>query len=539
MPGLTMKLKVCLRFAFQKITALRKKPKYQTAGYVPNTQNEDTDCLFLDETTPVEITGQPAGLEYPRWLYVTHCHDKRYSLNILSGEQIKLNVPLCIPNNFCIFVRYAASLPELGKNGITCDISFVIPGQGDDKTQSYPIASLPVQEGVQPPEWRSAVIHVSWLAGRQGHFCLSCSGESNGSWLAVADFCAARSDLLDLAKARPFKTLRIQNEAAHFKSVYKHFMYADQQDRQTASARGNQRPIRQLKKQNTGSGPVNQKIIPPVPAEENEAPYHYASRLLYSAIHQQQPDFKTRLMHLADRKGTVKVLSLCSGAARIEAGFAAAAKERVAWSLLDINTELLDMASSQFSSSIQVDLIEADVNELSDTDETWDIILCVSALHHIVELEKVVRFCHHSLDPDGEFWSIGEYVGRNGNRLWPGAYDEANRFFKNLPEKFRFNHHSRQIDPVIPDNDYSVGCFEGIRSEEIEPILDRWFHRQEVYKANCFLWRLVNLAYSDNYKMNDPEDTSWIVKAVQSEINYFRNGGRGTELYGIYSPRLF
>jgi ubiquinone/menaquinone biosynthesis C-methylase UbiE len=235
----------------------------------------------------------------------------------------------------------------------------------------------------------------------------------------------------------------------------------------------------------------------------------------------------------------VKVLSLCSGAARIEAGFAAAAKERVAWSLLDINTELLDMASSQFSSSIQVDLIEADVNELSDTDETWDIILCVSALHHIVELEKVVRFCHHSLDPDGEFWSIGEYVGRNGNRLWPGAYDEANRFFKNLPEKFRFNHHSRQIDPVIPDNDYSVGCFEGIRSEEIEPILDRWFHRQEVYKANCFLWRLVNLAYSDNYKMNDPEDTSWIVKAVQSEINYFRNGGRGTELYGIYSPRLF
>jgi ubiquinone/menaquinone biosynthesis C-methylase UbiE len=188
--------------------------------------------------------------------------------------------------------------------------------------------------------------------------------------------------------------------------------------------------------------------------------------------------------------------------------------------LLDINTELLDMASSQFSSSIQVDLIEADVNELSDTDETWDIILCVSALHHIVELEKVVRFCHHSLDPDGEFWSIGEYVGRNGNRLWPGAYDEANRFFKNLPEKFRFNHHSRQIDPVIPDNDYSVGCFEGIRSEEIEPILDRWFHRQEVYKANCFLWRLVNLAYSDNYKMNDPEDISWIVKAVQSEISH-------------------
>ena len=534
-----MKIKMFLRVAFQKITAFRKKPVYQTAGCVPKRQENDPAGLFLDETTPVEITGQPAGLEYPRWLYVTHCHDKRYSLNILSGEQIKLNVPLCIPNNFCVFVRYAASLPELGKNGIACDISFVIPGQGDDKAQNYPIASFPVQGGIQPPEWRSAVIQVSWLAGRQGYFCLSCSGESNGSWLAVADFCAARSDLLNLAKARPFKALRIQNEAAHFKSVYKHTMYSDLQDRQTASARGNQRPIRQLKTKVAISAPLPSPLLEPAPPEKNEAPYHYASRLLYSTIHQQQPDYKARLLHLADQKKAIKVLSLCSGAARIEAGFAAATKERASWSLLDINTELLDMASTQFSSSIQVDLIEADVNELSDTDETWDIIVCVSALHHIVELEKVVRFCHHSLNPGGEFWSIGEYVGRNGNRLWPGAYDEANRFFQHLPEKFRFNQHSGQIDHVMPDNDYSVGCFEGIRSEDIEPTLDRWFHQHIIYKANCFLWRLVNLAYSDNYNMNDPEDTSWIIKAVQSEINYFRNGGRGTELYGVYRPRQF
>lgn len=52
---------------------------------------------------------------------------------------------------------------------------------------------------------------------------------------------------------------------------------------------------------------------------------------------------------------------------------------------------------------------------------------------------------------------------------WQPAVAEANLFFEQLPERYRLNHHTKQLDFEIPDNDYSLGCFEGIRSEEIEP----------------------------------------------------------------------
>lgn len=100
-------------------------------------------------------------------------------------------------------------------------------------------------------------------------------------------------------------------------------------------------------------------------------------------------------------------MSICSGAARIEAGWSAAVPEGVEWSLLDINEDLLQIAAKQFPPGIHLDLIVADANNLVPTGEQWDVIICVSALHHLVELEKVMRFISRSLKNDGEFWSVG------------------------------------------------------------------------------------------------------------------------------------
>ncbi len=50
----------------------------------------------------------------------------------------------------------------------------------------------------------------------------------------------------------------------------------------------------------------------------------------------------------------------------------------------------------------------------------------VSGLHHVVEIEQVLQTVIELLDPNGEFWIIGEAIGRNGNQLWPEALDAAN-----------------------------------------------------------------------------------------------------------------
>lgn len=225
------------------------------------------------------------------------------------------------------------------------------------------------------------------------------------------------------------QAIRIKNEIAHFSAAYRNDFYSKVQHKQSRDAQGVKRAIRYLQPTLDNENLAGEVNIPDLEPTEGESAYDYAMRLLSSVITDPAPDFKKRLSQRVAAQGTIRVLSICSGAARIEAGFAAAVPTGVEWSLLDINEDLLQMACKQFSPRTPLDLIVADANNLIATGEKWDIIICVSALHHLVELEKVTQFISGSLKSDGEFWSIGEAVGRNGNRLWPEAALAANAVF--------------------------------------------------------------------------------------------------------------
>ncbi len=498
------------------------------------------DEFYLDETACFEIVGTPSSIAFPRWMQIVHCEDKRSSLILVSGESFRINYPIKVEKDTRLFIRYSAALANISSDGLICEIYF---HQLDRNNPAIPICSLPVLGGVQPPWWRVIDLDLSFLNHLSGYLVLRCQpGQDNnpiGDWLAISDLCVGREDRLCILRARSFHNLRAQNEIEHFSSVYRHSMYSAVQNLRAEMAEGVSRPVRKLMSTNTpvGSKTLN-NIVRDVEPLSNETPYEYASRMLASSLPKVPPDFIARLKSRAEKGGVVKVLSLCSGAARIEASYAVQVGPNVKWSLLDINVDLLDMASKQFSPTVDLDLIEANVNDLEYHGEKWDVILCISALHHIVELERVVKFCHDSLNEDGEFWSIGEYVGRNGNRLWPEARVEANKIFCEFPERLRLNRHTGKIDHEIPDNDYSVGCFEGIRSEEIESVLGRWFTPEDVYHRNCFLWRLINIAYCDNYKIENNYDRKFVVDMVNAEVDYFHSGGRGTELFGVYRPRM-
>jgi SAM-dependent methyltransferase len=492
----------------------------------------------LDDLSLIGIS-QADEPKFPRWLMVQHCEEQRMSLTLSPGERMSINGGFHIEKDMRLFIRLASALPAVHAKGLSLAIWFhdSVADQSADL-----ICDLHVSQGRQPPVWRTFDIDLSFLSGRQGGFSFwhvaGNEDAADGNLLAISDLCIARVDRLELLKARSFQELRARNEIAHFSHVYRHSMYATVQKRNADSSKGTLRGMREF----PGSAGVSPLAEPPVISilqpGDSESAYEYAMRLLARHIPQPPPKFQDRLKALAGQGKRMKVLSLCCGAARIEAGFAANAGPDIAWSLLDINAELLQIAARQFSPDTTVDLLVGDVNRLVYSGEKWDVILCVSGLHHVVELERLVEYCHRSLNPEGEFWSIGEYVGQNGNRLWPDARAKANEIFGELPEQLRLNRHTGCVDLEIPDNDCSVGCFEGIRSAEILSILDRWFLRVDVYQRNCFLWRLVNLAYSDNFNLHRPEHRQWIAKMVQAEVEHFRGGGQGTELFGVFRPRM-
>jgi SAM-dependent methyltransferase len=537
-----MGIRSVMVYYFEKMVDLVNRPGAGAAKRrMRNTasgENSFSGGFFLDKSSKFEASGNPYRVAFPRWMDVIHCVDPRHSLIIVACEQLEITDVATIEKDTHAFVRFGSALSTISSDGMVFELLFT----DDEKTESEIIASFHISGGLQPPYWREANIDLSYLAGQRGSFLLRCNpGSKNdptADWLAIPDFCVAREDLLPLMKARTNYELRYGNEIANFRHVYEHDMYSGAQGRQAETAGGQVRPVRSLNPKNADRleqqfGKVHE--IEPTP---HESAFDYGSRLLSGQILQARPDFVNRLMARAEKGGTVRVLSLCSGAARVEAEYANKVGSNVEWSLIDINPDLLTTASKQFAPGLKIDLIEANVNELTYSGEKWDIILIISALHHLVELERIVQFCHDSLNEGGEFWCIGECVGRNGNQLWPEARVEANRIFQDLPEKYRKNRNTGKVDSEIPVNDFSVGCFEGIRSEEIEPVVERWFNSVEVYRSNCMLWRLLDLSYNDNYDLQVPEDRLWIVKLVEAELNHFRQGGRGTELFGIYSPRL-
>lgn len=362
------------------------------------------------------------------------------------------------------------------------------------------------------------------------------SGDPAGDWLAVSMLGIAPLESLALAKASSNKAWRLANEIAHFESVYSKDFY---RDRQVSRAGATVGPIRKL-----GSDRVDSRVsadwaasviegIDPLP---NENAFAFSLRLLDALLPMRPPSFVQRLrdLHARDPERCVRMLSLCAGEASVEGWILEAAGVPVELCLLDVNEGLLETASSRMSSNVVVDRVLGDANELRGQLGSFDVINITSGLHHLVELESVLSGISKSLKPEGEFWLIGEQVGRNGNRLWPEALREANAIFAEWPEAKRRNANTGAIDREIPDVDYSSGCFEGIRSEDILPLLQRYFLPVDVYVRNCFLWRLFDVAYASNFKLSLPGDQALLKRAVLSEYLHWIDGGRGTELHAVY-----
>jgi SAM-dependent methyltransferase len=208
---------------------------------------------------------------------------------------------------------------------------------------------------------------------------------------------------------------------------------------------------------------------------------------------------------------------------------------------MDASPDLIQRAADRLAAArpgLQVSCLVGDINNGLPGEGQFDVIVCVSALHHVPALERVLAQVNDRLKDDGEFWNIGEQVGRNGNRLWPEAYAAASEVFSTLPARYRRNAHTGKVDTVISDHDYSTGCFEGIRSEELETLLEANFIPVDVYKRNAFLWRLVDATYSDNFVLDQHDDLRWLRDLVVAEAVHWASGGRSTELHGVYRKKL-
>ncbi len=507
--------------------------------------------FILSEDTPLQVGASESSSV--AWRSIPAALGSRLGLVVEDRARVAFG-PIEIGAGQVCWATFGPSDPGQAGSSVRLVVTFqLLSASGAGEATVLLSASVPPLHG-QP--WTDVELSLDALAGKTGTLTVACesgvSGAASARGLALYEFVVSTPKFLELDRSRAFRDLRMRNEKANFATYYQHAIFQDAAPAPAPAAAASapaaaESPSARMRRM----GRRLRRLWAPDPNPPVEAAarpptaFHYAHDLLIRKLALRTVPFGSRLQErirgleasaAAGEDAKIRMLSLCSGAARVEAGLLqCVAPERVGLTLLDLNPDLLKTATDRLARTCEVSGMVGDVNELDLAGQTFDVILCVSGLHHVVELEHVARTIAAGLAPGGEFWSVGETLGRNGGRMWPESFEVANGFFRSLEPAYRWNRTTGvQAEENLPDVDCSIGCFEGIRCESIERTLLEHFEPVDVVKHNCMLWKLFSPSYSDNYDMGREKDVRLVEEAVRLEIDLFRGGGRPVELNGVY-----
>ncbi len=472
----------------------------------------------------------------PRWRELALAGELSRAFILLAGES--LHGPAMVAGEEgLVWLKVGPGLPQISADGLDVEL-WLQAGGGMRRLLCWHLANGDVEK-------QELAVPLPLPAGTPYRLVLRCGagpqGDPSADWLAVLEWVAGPAGRLSLLRARCHGDWRMHNEVAHFSGAYDRDFYAGR--RIERSDGGGAAGIRRL--------PADASHIPaidgaalardlgdpaPIPGENT---FEYAHRLLGLLLPLPAPDFAARLRERQQLRAgqPLRMLSLCAGEAAVEGMLLEQAGVPVRLCLVDVNEGLLERASRRMPANVEVDRVLASVNDIGPGLGRFDLVNITSGLHHLVELERVLAAIAAMLAPGGEFWLVGEQVGRNGNRLWPDALRAADAVFSAWPDDKRRNAGTGRIDARLPRTDFASACFEGIRSQDIEELLGRYFLPVDVHLRDAFLWRLVDPAYAGNFDLSDAGDRRLLREAAVAEAVHWLEGGRGTSLNGVFRPK--
>lgn len=202
---------------------------------------------------------------------------------------------------------------------------------------------------------------------------------------------------------------------------------------------------------------------------------------------------------------------------------------------IDINQAMLDRGlelAKQEGVQDRLKFVQADFNTW-EAEGIYDGVMAHQSLHHVVGLEHLFAQIHKGLHDQGAF-VISDVIGRNGHQRWPEALAEVHRLWEELPRKYTYNHWFQRFEPLYENWDSSKSGFEGIRAQDILPLLlDRFMFEKFVAYGNVtdiFLDR----TFGHNFDPEKEWDRDFIDRAHAVDEEGFKSGRlTPTHLFGV------
>lgn len=217
---------------------------------------------------------------------------------------------------------------------------------------------------------------------------------------------------------------------------------------------------------------------------------------------------------------TILVLSVGSGNCDLEVALASQLS-RVRMDCLDLNPTMLDRGREQarkFGVEDRVRFLEEDFNQLT-LEESYDVVIFNQSLHHVTELEVLLDEVKRKLKPGGKIL-LSEMIGRNGHVRWPVALHWIWQFWRELPPSYRYNRMYRCYEELYVDRDCSGVAFEGIRAEDILPLLLQRFEFEFFFGFGNVIDPFVDRVFGPNFDAGKTWDRDFVdrVHAKDQEL---------------------
>ena len=156
---------------------------------------------------------------------------------------------------------------------------------------------------------------------------------------------------------------------------------------------------------------------------------------------------------------------------------------------IDVAAEALTVARNQ-AAQHQLDITyeQADLNYVVLKEQTYDLVVAQTCLHHVLRLENLADQIFKSLKPGGVLW-IHDYIGETQFQYSDERMEWANAIMDTLPERLRYDTIGNRLLKGIKRKPPGtlVSPFEAIRSGEIMSIFLQRFEVVEKSEFNSIL----------------------------------------------------
>lgn len=178
---------------------------------------------------------------------------------------------------------------------------------------------------------------------------------------------------------------------------------------------------------------------------------------------------------------------------------------------LELNASMRERGSAlahEAGVSAHILPIEEDFNLWKPAHE-YDVVLANQSLHHAVNLEGLFDAILQAIADDGIFIT-SDMIGRNGHQRWPEALAIVREFWRELPMSYRYNLQLQRKEKKFRDWDCSRESFEGIRAQDILPLLIERFDFEFFFAYSNLIDPFIDRSFGPHFDANLERDRTFI-----------------------------